>query len=254
MKQSTFPVRRLPGLLLALSTVLLAALLAWQCMDLYQLGNAPANLTETGLYKTPVFSRALVSQRLADVAWAFWLWLGTLVLAVAVQETPRRSLVSPVEDRLRVILARTEATPAMQAEARRRRWMRIGCLTVCAASAAGVLIYLLRPDSFASRDMEPVMGAMLLHVLPWTALGLGALIVGETLCIRSMQRELDAAREAPRRRPDPPVEPSTRARSIGRTVLYLLAAALIAAGVLNGGMRDVLIKAINICTECIGLG
>ena len=29
---------------------------------------------------------------------------------------------------------------------------------------------------------------------------------------------------------------------------------LIALGVLNGGMRDVLVKAINICTECIGLG
>ncbi len=35
---------------------------------------------------------------------------------------------------------------------------------------------------------------------------------------------------------------------------YLLAAALIILGVLNGGMRDVLIKAVRICTECIGLG
>lgn len=37
-------------------------------------------------------------------------------------------------------------------------------------------------------------------------------------------------------------------------VLYAAALLLIAAGILNGGMRDVLIKAINICTECIGLG
>lgn len=29
---------------------------------------------------------------------------------------------------------------------------------------------------------------------------------------------------------------------------------LIFAGIRNGGMQDVLIKAINICTECIGLG
>jgi len=39
-----------------------------------------------------------------------------------------------------------------------------------------------------------------------------------------------------------------------RTVLYLLAVLLIALGVMNGGMWDVLVKAINICTECIGLG
>ena len=32
------------------------------------------------------------------------------------------------------------------------------------------------------------------------------------------------------------------------------AAALIIFGIINGGARDVLIKAINICTECIGLG
>lgn len=39
-----------------------------------------------------------------------------------------------------------------------------------------------------------------------------------------------------------------------RLALYLVAAALIIAGALNGGLRDVLVKAINICTECIGLG
>ena len=41
---------------------------------------------------------------------------------------------------------------------------------------------------------------------------------------------------------------------IWRLLPWAIAAAMIAAGVLNGGMRDVLIKAINICTECIGLG
>ena len=39
-----------------------------------------------------------------------------------------------------------------------------------------------------------------------------------------------------------------------RGALYIAAAALIVCGIANGGMRDVLVKAINICTECIGLG
>ena len=39
-----------------------------------------------------------------------------------------------------------------------------------------------------------------------------------------------------------------------RIVAALMALAMIAAGVLNGGMRDVLVKAINLCTECVGLG
>ena len=39
-----------------------------------------------------------------------------------------------------------------------------------------------------------------------------------------------------------------------RIALLVISIALIIAGILNGGMADVLSKAVNICTECIGLG
>ena len=39
-----------------------------------------------------------------------------------------------------------------------------------------------------------------------------------------------------------------------RFILAALALLFIILGVMNGGAQDVLIKAINICTECIGLG
>ena len=39
-----------------------------------------------------------------------------------------------------------------------------------------------------------------------------------------------------------------------RAAVVVAAAAFILAGVLNGSARDVLIKAIHICTECVGLG
>ena len=37
-------------------------------------------------------------------------------------------------------------------------------------------------------------------------------------------------------------------------LLFILAAMLLVLGIFNGGLKDVLIKAVNICTECIGLG
>ncbi len=39
-----------------------------------------------------------------------------------------------------------------------------------------------------------------------------------------------------------------------RLVIAMLALALIVLGLANGQARDVLNKAINICTECLGLG
>ena len=45
-----------------------------------------------------------------------------------------------------------------------------------------------------------------------------------------------------------------RAINATRVVVFLIAILFIVLGVRNGGMRDVLQKAIRICTECIGLG
>ncbi|MBQ6048114.1 MAG: thioredoxin [Oscillospiraceae bacterium] len=39
-----------------------------------------------------------------------------------------------------------------------------------------------------------------------------------------------------------------------RICLLVLAITLIIHGIFNGSMRDVLFKAVRICTECIGLG
>ena len=43
-------------------------------------------------------------------------------------------------------------------------------------------------------------------------------------------------------------------KAVFRRVLLAAAVCLVLLGILNGSMRDVLVKAIKICTECIGLG
>ena len=51
----------------------------------------------------------------------------------------------------------------------------------------------------------------------------------------------------------PPVAEGKRTRTV-RITLLVFALALIAAGILNGSARDVLVKAAHLCTECVGLG
>ncbi len=45
-----------------------------------------------------------------------------------------------------------------------------------------------------------------------------------------------------------------RTKRILRICFFALSAVLIMLGIVNGGLYDVFVKAVNICTECIGLG
>lgn len=84
---------------------------------------------------------------------------------------------------------------------------------------------------------------------PLLALWLAALAAA--LCLGKRKRRQSAAP-----RPGEPTAPAPEAKGLRRLRLVMLAAALalIVLGVLNGGLRDVLVKAVNLCTECIGLG
>ena len=64
-----------------------------------------------------------------------------------------------------------------------------------------------------------------------------------------------AGEKKPRPAVIPPAEKKpSRYLAAARLVLLGAAVALVALGVTNGGAHDVLVKAVNICTECIGLG
>ena len=136
--------------------------------------------------------------------------------------------------------------------------------------------------------------SMIAYVVPWTVLGLACLIVTTVLQGRSIQREADAATalmkeaaaakaaeaakagaesaktaEAPSADAESAKAPSAskaaaplyntspetaHRRVIIRRVLLVAAVIFVVLGVQNGSMKDVLVKAIRICTECVGLG
>ena len=136
--------------------------------------------------------------------------------------------------------------------------------------------------------------SMIAYVVPWTVLGLACLIVTTVLQGRSIQREADAAtalmkeaaaakaaeaakagaesaKAAEAASADAPAakapaaakagaplyntSPETaRRRILIRRVLLVAAVIFVVLGVQNGSMKDVLVKAIRICTECVGLG
>ena len=238
--------------------VALAALLAASAIGIYREGMARRAEDPLAAIYTP----EIVREKLAPIAPL--LIASAALLAAGLALGIRDGRPGSAKDFLLVrdAMAARVATPseAMVRERRLQRrlaWIGRGAFAGCMIPA---ILWLANPDHFPLDDLEGMFAGLLRGILPWTALGLGALAVTAALRERSARREVEAAairlKEERRQgvRPEPPAgKPAQRTGAL-RAILSLAALALIVAGIFNGSAGDVLYKAINICTECIGLG
>ena len=244
-------------ILLTAATILLLVLLAWQCMDIYLVGNSPANLNENGLHIQSVYRSEDVIARLSSLRiWA----MGYLTLLVAVcmmlPRDVRKGSAVPMDpdNRLRLMKKKLTNLPEKaQAEESLRKKIGYGAAAVILLCSAVSLRFLLNRDNFTSWDLEKVMGQMLVHTFPWIILAFAAAFAAFFLCRRSMEREILLLKVLTGDNV-PEITSKYSCLPWVRIALYGAAVILILLGIGNGGMRDVLVKAINICTECIGLG
>lgn len=243
---------------MTLATVLVLAALAWQCIDIYLVGNSPANLDASGVYRSPVYSVEIVAAHLRPLRPLMVIYVLFTVAALLAQsvagEDKSRAPISP-ENRLRLMKTRVAALPDEAKDLERQRraicFAAAGAVLVCAVPC---LVYLLDRRHFVSWDLEQVMGQMLLHVAPWVVAAFGVVLAAAYAWGRNVNREIAALKGHVGR--ETSEQPTPRRLPVGllRAGLYGVAILFIVLGVMNGGLRDVLVKAINICTECIGLG
>ncbi len=140
------------------------------------------------------------------------------------------------------------------------------CALVAGLLAAGALsLYFDGAAKQAAGDLFYAMftreraAAWLLPILPLFLCSLGLTAAGLILGIRDENadkpvRDESLPRAMSRVREKAASRQADRKTLILRTAALLIALILIAAGVLNGGLEDVLAKGIAICTECVGLG
>ena len=244
----------------AVLTVVLGAALCLSALAMYR--NGMALRSETGSATAPVFTREAVGRQLRALSPLAALWLASRIAALAAGCAPAVRKPSPEPEAvLRRLQTRGGDVPPDALRERKNR-------TIVRAAGGGVIAlcflwgcaWLLDGSHFQSWELEAVMGAMLTHVLPPLVLGFGTAMVCVFLCDRSRRREVSLLQEALRNSPSPAgpaagkTSPARPGKGALRGLLYAAAAVLIVLGVLNGGLRDVLVKAIHICTECIGLG
>ncbi len=285
--------------------ILLCALLSMAVIRIYREG---VEVQKAGDYLAWIYTREKAAERFAPISPLFFGAIGFMIAGLVLGLKDDR-LDQPVPDAevMRDLYSRkvTAPTPQMTAERVKQKKLRTIGLIAAAVCAIPVIIYMVNPahyDGSSPTALDPAFLRMLVHIVPWIAIGFGFLCVTETLRERSMDREMQMAKDVikaqrdaakavsdkaadskeadvktadseevdvkaagsktvPDENIDAGVQTSGAAPTENHTMLNVVRVVVLAAavilvihGVNNGSMNDVLVKATNICTECIGLG
>ena len=275
-------VRTVYGIILSLLVLIVGLLLILSCIDIYRSGDRPFSTESVGAH----FSAIALPVYLC-IIWA----VGGVVLSLALptEQTRRKGLISPEVTLARLTgkLDLSKCPYELEKNIRRQRTLRqifvLVTVVLYVTGATRALIYALNKNNFPAADgqfnAEVLQGT--LTVALYLAPPFLYSIVTSFLNREFRKREIALVKEAIAlcatrpdlcRTPETPVEnscsgacPFQKAKSVftkhQKTILTVVRCVVLAVGVLfvllgifNGGMSDVVQKAIKICTECIGLG
>lgn len=133
-----------------------------------------------------------------------------------------------------------------------RKIRRIIGWAVFAGCSVAFLIYALNPVHF-TEDITGSMRTAAIYLAAALALPFGWAVYTVYKNRASLSAELELLKKAPKL-PAAPAAAKKNYLPALRIALIVAAVVLTVVGLNLGGTRDVLTKAINICTECVGLG
>lgn len=260
-------VRTYYGFIFGAYTIVVGALFIWKVLSVYLSGIAP---DFEGAYP---FSRGRVEEALSQISLFFWLWIAGIVVGFVLWEVfpvkERKGKISPDLQLARLRKRMPAAAPeGMAAEyaAYSDGVKLIRALFIAAWSLFGVaivytIIYLCIPSHFPGEDVTAEILNMAKHVFPCVFAGLLVVCAAAAYQKFAVQKLLPVARKLTAgQKPQASANAfaafleDKRVVLVIRIALAVIAVALIIWGSLNGNSRAIFIKAVNICTECIGLG
>ena len=243
----------------AVVCIALAALLSISAISICREGSA----RKAEQPMESVYTPQAVAGKFAPIAPLFFAGMGLLIAGLALGVRDERA-DKPVKDtelmRDLVVSRVAQPSPDMLAARRAQRRLARAGRGVFAACMVPILLWLLDPAHFPEADPEGMFFSLLRVLLPWSAAGLGTLAATSALREKCVLRETRAAQAQLKEEraagvAAAPKRVKTReGTALPQAVIIALAVALIIAGAFNGSARDVLYKAITICTECVGLG
>lgn len=230
------------------------------CVGIYLSGDQP-------------FSREAVATAFSGIAVPVYLCLALVIGGFILDGFfPEEKKKIPVEKQYGVILARLHSKltleesddalySAIRTEQKRRRVYRLISIVLLITGSAIFLFYGLNSRNFHQSEINSSMLRAMCVFLPCLAVPFAWAVTAAHLSKVSMQKEIELAKKAiaagaqnQAAQNATPVTNTVRIFPILQYGLLSAAIGILIYGFLTGGTSDVLTKAINICTECVGLG
>lgn len=272
-------VRLCYGIALSLMTAVTGALFIWQTLDIYLSGGSRP------------FTREVVLERLNRIAPAFWIWVVMVAVGFIIWEVFAVSCKrAPLKDdcyalrRLKKRMPQKVGESGLTSLKAVKRGELINLIVklcaaaLCLAGVAYGIAYLATASNFPKTDVNGEMLNMAAHLAPCV---FAALLI---LCGVTLYLSISAKKQLPHVKQLIASAKSDEKNGVEavyvtgntavadlygrwkalsnhkyfilgvRIAIAVFAVTFIILGIVNGNMRAILIKAINICTECIGLG
>lgn len=214
-----------------------------------------------------IYTPGKVAAAFAPISVPVYICLGLIVvsfiLPLILKRTDKKSprAKDAVMELKRLQLTRDigQADEEKQAEFRRfRRFSRITtilCCALCVCTAGLFLILALSHSRFYPEAAEATtyMVSLMPQFATSAVLFLGYIFVANRLQRKVMDQQIAILKQCPPAKAKPAPKKACLVTVLHYVVLGL-ALVIMVYGLATGGWQDVLTKAVNICTECVGLG
>lgn len=251
--EHTKKLRRIYGIALSCVIILAGICLMVACVGIYLSGDAP-------------FSRQSVADAFSPIAIPVYLCLilviaGFVLNLISPQTAAKVTAIKQPAVTLKRLHARadfsscsSELKAGILAQQKRRRNISRICALILGICALVFLVYALDSSHFHSSEINRSMISAMTVLLPCLVVSFATCVFTVRACGRSILREIELLKQCPKAAQVQ--EQPVKAASLNacRYALLIAALALAIFGFCTGGTADVLTKAVNICTECIGLG
>lgn len=257
-KENMMQIHRIYSILLSIVIIISGICLIAACISIYKSGDHP-------------FSRQAVSDAFSGIAFPVYLCLIMTILSfildvVLPAEHKKSTAQKPYAHILKSLYSKKDLSQCdetlrntIYAHQKARRLHSVIRTVIVVLSSGAFLLYALNGKNFDSSNINDSMIHAMYVLIPCLTVSFCYALFTLYYNEKSIKSELELLKQIP-------ASDSTKAEdsetaglsenkvSILRFVILAIAISILIYGFISGGTADVLAKAANICTECIGLG